>query len=29
MSAFELIMIIGLLAGGIGLFFSSFRNYSK
>lgn len=29
MSAFELIIIIGLLAGGIGLFFSSFRNYSK
>jgi hypothetical protein len=29
MSAFELIVIIGLLAGGIGLFFSSFRNYSK
>jgi hypothetical protein len=29
MSAFELIMITGLLAGGIGLFFSSFRNYTK
>lgn len=29
MSALELLLIIGLLAGGIGLFFSSFRNYSK
>jgi hypothetical protein len=29
MSAFELIMITGLLAGGMGLFFSSFRNYTK
>jgi hypothetical protein len=27
MSAFELLVITGLLAGGIGLFFSSFRNY--
>lgn len=29
MSAFELILITGLLAGGLGLFFSSLRNYSK
>ena len=29
MSAFELMLIVGLLAGGIGLFFSSLRNYTK
>lgn len=29
MSAFELISIIVLMVGGLGLFFSSFRNYSK
>ncbi len=29
MSAFELISILTLLAGGMGLFLSSFRNYSK
>jgi hypothetical protein len=29
MTAFELITIIVLMAGGLGLFFSSFRNYSK
>jgi hypothetical protein len=29
MSAFELIMILTLLVGGIGLFFSSLRNYDR
>jgi hypothetical protein len=28
MSAFELIMILTLMIGGLGLFLSSFRNYS-
>ncbi len=29
MSAFDILLILVMIAGGLGLFFSSFRNYNK